>query len=196
MIYLIVLFSASFEAFDNKIESYSSLDEKNAVFELLRKKKYDAALSIATDRNLIGCIKFIKGDVEEGIKDIEESAAKGNIFSCELFLLFNLKVEEEELVKYIEKELGVYGDSTFSFKSSYIRYLVLPPESLYAENKLPDSVLYPYIIFKSGIKNLAKNPEKTQKDFESLIEKYPNSVPAIVARNILRAVKNKAEEKK
>jgi hypothetical protein len=193
MIYLIVLFSV---ASDNNVRSYSYIDKKDVVFELLRQKKYDAALSLASDKNLIGCIKFIKGDVEEGIKDIKESAAKGNIFSCELFLLFNLEVEEDELVKYIEKELGVYGDSIFSFTSPYIRYLALPPESLYSENKLSDSVLYPYIIFKSGMKNLKKNPQKTQKDFESLIEKYPNSVPAIVARNILRAVKNKAEEKK
>jgi hypothetical protein len=196
MIYLIVLFFASPGAFDNKTESYSPLDKKNAVYELLRQKKYDAALSLASDRNLTGCIKFLKGDATEGIQDIKESAAKGNIFSCELFLLFNLKVEKEELVKYIEKELGIYGDSTFSFESSYIRYLVLPPESLYTGNKPSDSVLYPYIIFKSGLKDLEKDPEKTLKDFESLIEKYPNSVAAIVARNTLRAVKKKVEETK
>lgn len=196
MIYLIVLFSVSSEASDNNIKSYSPLDKKNMVFELLRQKKYDAALSLASDRNLIGCIKIIKGNVTEGIQDIKESAAKGNIFSCDLFLLFNLKVEEEELVDYIKKELKVYGDSTFSFESPYIRYLALPPESLYAGNKLSDSVLYPYIIFKSGIKNLEKNPEKAKKDFEILIENYPSSVPAVVARNTLRAVKKKVEEKK
>jgi hypothetical protein len=193
MIYLIVLFSVTSY---NNIKSYSPSAEKNVVFELLRQKKYDAALSLATDRNLIGCIKIIKGDITEGMEDIKESAAKGNVFSCNLFLLFNLKVEEKELVKYIEKELGIYGDSTFSFTSPYIRYLALPAESLYVENMPHDSVLYPYIIFKSGLKNLEKAPEKTQKDFERLIENYPNSVPAIVARNTLRALKNKVEEKK
>jgi hypothetical protein len=193
MIYLIVLFSVTS---DNKIKSYSPSDKKNAVFELLRQKKYDAALSLASDRNLIGCIKFMKGNVAEGIEDIKESAAKGNIFSCDLFLLFNLKVEKKDLANYIKKELKVYGDSTFSFESPYIRYLALPPESLYIGNNLSDSVLYSYIIFKSGIKNLEKNTETAKKDFENLIENYPNSVPAVVARNTLRAVKSKLEEKK
>ncbi len=193
MIYLIVLFSV---ASDNNIKSLSPIDKKNAVFELLRQKRYDAALSLASDRDLIGCIKIMKGDVTEGIEDIKESAAKGNIFSCDLFLLFNLKVEKEELADYIKKELKVYGDSTFSFESPYIRYLSLPPESLYAGNKLSDSVLYPYIIFKLGMKNLEKYPETAKKDFESLIANYPNSVPAFVARNTLRAVKSNVEEKK
>jgi hypothetical protein len=192
MIYLILIFSV---ASDNNIKNHSPLDKKIKVFELLRQKKYDAALSLTSDKNLSGCIKIMKGDVTEGIEDIKESAAKGNIFPCDLFLLYNLKVEEEELADYIKKELKVYGDSTFSFESPYIRFLALPPESLYAGNKLPDSILFPYIIFKAGMKNLEKNPEMTKKDFESLIENYPGSVPAVVARNVLRAVKSKLEEK-
>jgi hypothetical protein len=180
MIYLIMLFSVTPET----------------VSELIREQKYDAALSVVSDKNLTGCIKILKGNIPEGIEDIRESAAKGNLFSLDLFLLFNLKVEEEELKNYIKKELRIYGDSSFSFISPYIRFLVLPPESLYVSNFSSDSVLYPYIIFKLGMENLEKNPENAEKYFKNLIENYPASIPAVVARNTLTAIKSKIEEKK
>ncbi len=189
MIYLILLFSLNSNILDGKdIKKYSPEERENITIELIRDKKYAAALSFSPNLNLTGCIKILKNEVTEGIEDIKESAAKGNIFSLDLYLLFNLYVSETDLKKYIRNELKIYPDSTFSYKSPYVKYLVFPPESLYNQNIPTDSVLYPYILFKSGMLNMEKNPKETKKYFEILIEKYPNSLPSIIARNTMRAL--------
>ena len=188
MIYLILLFSLNSNIFDGKdIKKYSPEERENITIELIRDKKYDEALSFSPNLNLTGCIKILKNEVTEGIEDIKESAAKGNIFSLDLYLLSNLDVSETDLKKYIRKELKIYPDSNFSYESPYIEYLVFHPDSLYNQNIPTDSVLYPYILFKSGMLNLEKNPKETKKYFEMLIDKYPNSLPAIIARNTMRA---------
>lgn len=189
MIYLTLLLSLNSNILDDKdIRKYSPEERENITIELIREKNYDAALSFSTNQNLTGCIKILKNEVTEGIEDIKESAAKGNIFSLDLYLLFNLNVSETDLKKYIRNELTIYPDSTFSYESPYVRYLVLHPDSLYNQNIPADSVLYPYILFKFGMLNMEKNPKETKKYFEMLIDKYPNSIPAIIARNTMRAL--------
>ncbi len=197
MIYLILLLSVNANVLDGKdVGKYSPEERRNIAIELVRKHEYDIALSLAPDQNLAGCIKILKGDTREGIEDIKESAAKGNIFSCDLYVLYKLEVEQKELTYYIRNELKIYGDSTVSFESPYLKYLALDPESLYAQNLSSDSLVRPYIIFKSGMVNSEKYPEKAKPYFEKLIESYPGSVPAIVARNILRAIERKIEKSK
>ena len=192
MIYLIFILSVDINSLNgNEAKNYSPEERSNLTIALIRERQYDKALSFAPDQNLLGCVEFLKGDIPNGIEHIKESAAKGNIFSCNLFILFNLKVKEEELAKYIEKELKVYVDSTFSFESPYIQYLTLDPKKLESKNTHTDSVTAPYFLFKSGMHNLDKNPEKTKLYFEKLLNLYPGSPPAIVARNILRVTERK-----
>jgi hypothetical protein len=191
MIYLILLFSFNAKELDIKnIKKYSPEERKNITIELIRQEKYAYALSFSPNQNLTGCIKILKDNLSEGIEDIKESAAKGNIFSCDLFILYNLNVGEKDLKNYIRKELDVSEDSTFSFDSPYVRYLAFHPESLYVWNIPSDSVLYPYIIFKSGMSSIEKDPEKTKKYFKILTDNYPNSIPTIIARNTLGALEN------
>jgi hypothetical protein len=92
------------------------------------------------------------------------------------------------LKEYIRNKLEISKDTTFSYQSPYVRYLAFHPESLYVRNIPADSVLYPYIIFKSGMVNMEKNPEKTKMYFKILIDNYPNSLPTIIARNTMRAL--------
>ena len=192
MIYLILLFSINTKAFDSKhIKKFSPDERKNITIELIRQKKYASALSIAPDKNLIGCIKILKGDLAEGMEDIKESAAKGNIFSTDLYLLSNLNVSNEDLKNYIKGELKVSPDSALSFQSPYVRYLSLRPESLYVHITPADSAFYPYIILKMGMINPEEKSEETKKYFEILIERYPNSLPTILARNIMRSLERK-----
>jgi hypothetical protein len=189
MIYLILLFSFNPKVLNSKdIKKYSPEERKKITIELIRQKKYDTALSFSPNQKLTGCIKILKDNFTEGLEDIEESAAKGNMFSCELYLLFHLKVGEADLKNYIRNELKIFPDSTFSYESPFVRYLAFSPESLYVQNMPSDSILYPYIIFKSGIVNMVKNPKKAKKYFEILIKDYPNSLPTIIARNTMRAL--------
>jgi hypothetical protein len=197
MIYLMLLFSFDLKALDSKdIKKYSPEERKKITIELIRQKNYALALSFSPDQNLTGCIKILKDNLTEGIEDIKESAEKGNLFSCDLYLLFNLQVGGKDLKNYIKKELDVSEDSTFSFDSPYVRYLAFHPESLYVWNIPSDSVLYPYIIFKSGMIDIEKDPEKTKYYFEILVDNYPNSIPAAIARNTLNALEKKTETQK
>jgi hypothetical protein len=190
MIYLILILSIELKSLESKdIRKYSPEQRQNITIELIRKKKYDMALTFAPNKNLTGCIKILKGDLPEGIEDIKESAAKGNLFSCDLYILINLQTGEKDLQNYIIEELGLFPDTTLSYKSPFARYLAFNPESLYVENIPSDSVLNPYVLFKSGMISIEKEPEKTEKYFEILLENYPNSLPAIIARNTIRALK-------
>ncbi len=189
MIYLILLFLLNSKTLDSKdIKNYSPEERRKITVELIRQKKYDAALSFSPNQNLTGCIKILKDKVTEGIEDIKESTAKGNIFSLDLYILFNLNVSKADLKNYIRSELKIYPDSTFSYQSPFVRYLTCPPESLYTQNIPADSVLFPYIIFKTGMANLEKDPKETKKYFKILIDNYPNSLPTIIARNTLGAL--------
>jgi len=192
MIYLILLLSLELKSLDNKdIKKYSPEQRRDISVELIKEKEYDIALSFAPDKNLTGCIKILKGDLSGGIEDIKESAVKGNIFSCNVYILFNLQTGEKDLKNYIKNELKLSLDTTFSYESPFARYLTSNPESLYIQNIPSDSLLYPYILLKSELINIEKKPEKAEKYFKILLNNYPNSLPAIIARNTIRALKKK-----
>jgi hypothetical protein len=188
MIYFILIFLFNSTHQDSKdIKNYSPEERRKITVELIRQKKYDYALSFSPDQNLTGCIKILNDQIPEGSEDIKESAAKGNIFSLDLYILLNLNVDGASLKNYIRSELKIYPDSNFSYQSPFVRYLTCHPESLYIQNIPADSVIYPYIIFKSGMVNLEKDPKKTRNYFKILIDNYPNSLPSIIARNTLGA---------
>lgn len=173
------------------IKKYSPQERRSITIDLISEKNYEKALYFAPDQNMLGCIKFLEGDIYDGIEHIKESAAKGNIFSCDLFILFNLEIEKEELVKYIEKELKIYGDSIFPFESPYLQYLTSTSEVSDPKNNYTDSIVEPYFLFKSGTFYSEKNPEEAKRYFDKLVNNYPGSIPAIVARNILRVIEEK-----
>lgn len=192
MIYLIIILSLNLNSLNIKdIKKYSPEQRREITIELIQRKKYDMALTFAPDKNLTGCIKILKGNSSEGIEDIRESAEKGNLFSCDLYILFNLQTEEKDLQTYIKRELKLVPDSTLSYKSPFARYLASDPESLYIQNIPSDSALNPYILFKSGMRNIEKEPEKAEIYFKILLNDYPNSIPAIIARNAIRTLKKK-----
>ena len=189
MIYFILIFLFNSKTSDSKdIKKYSPEERRKITIELIRQKKYDAALTFSADQNLTGCIKILNDNLPEGIEDIKESALRGNIFSLDLYILLNLNVDGASLKNYIRNELKINPDSNFSYQSPFVRYLTCHPESLYIKNIPADSVIYPYIIFKSGMVNLEKDPKKTRNYFKILIDNYPNSLPAIIARNMLGAL--------
>lgn len=193
MIYLILIFSVNISTIDSTDEKKYSPQERRAItIDLIREKNYETALSFAPDQNLIGCIKILKGDIYDGIEHIKESAAKGNIFSCDLFILFNLEIKEEEFKKYIEKQLNIYTDSTFTFESQYLQYLTLTLEMPSSKKTFTDSIIEPFFLFKSGMLASEKQPEKEKLYLEELVNSHPESVPAIVARNILRIIEEEA----
>jgi len=197
MIYLILVFAVNINTLDSKdVKKYSPEERRTITIDLMRKQNYEMALSFAPDQNLIGCIKILKGDIYDGIEHIKESAAKGNIFSCDLFMLFNLGIEKEELAKYIVKELKVYSDSVFTFESPYLQYLTLTSETADSKKTYTDSIVEPYFLFKSGMLNSDNHPEKAKLYFEKLVNNHPGSVPAIVARNILRVIEEKKKSRK
>ena len=188
MKYLILILLFNSKTLESKdIKNYSPEERRKITIELIRQKKYDYALSFSPDQNLTGCIKILEDRLSEGTEDIKESAAKGDIFSLDLYILLNLNVDRTSLKNYIINELKIYPDSTFSYQSPFVRYLTCHPESLYIRNIPADSVIYPYIIFKSGMFNLEKDPEKARNYFKILTDNYPNSLPSIIARNVLGA---------
>lgn len=190
MIYLIFILSLDINSLNSKdIKEYSAEQRREITIELIQRKKYDMALTFAPDKNLTGCIKILKGNLSEGIEDIRESTEKGDLFSCDIYILFNLQTGEKDLQNYIKRELNILPDTTLTYQSPFSRYLALQPESLYVQNLSSDSVLQPYILFKSGMINIEKEPEKTEKYFKILLDNYPNSLPAIIARNTIRALK-------
>jgi hypothetical protein len=195
MIYLLLLISVNISKSGIKdIKKYSPEERRTITIDFIREQNYEKALAFAPDQNLLGCIKFLQGDVYDGIEHIKESAAKGNIFSCDLFLLFNLEIEEEELVKYIEQELKIYEDSIFSFESPYLQYLTLTSTASDFKNNHTDSIVEPYFLFKSGAFSSEIHTDKAKLYFEKLVNNYPGSVPAIVARNLLRMIEEKKKE--
>lgn len=190
MIYLFLILSFNSGSLDiDGIKNYSPEERKNITIELIRQEKYETALMFSPNRNITGCIKILDDKFKEGIEDIQESAAKGNLFSVDLYLLFQLEVSKTDLKNFVRKELCVLKDSAVSYESPFTRYLVFSPESLYVCNISADSILHPYILFKSGMVNLEKDSEKATEFFEDLIENFPNSLPAVVARNTLRSLK-------
>lgn len=196
IVFSLLLLSVSASTIDiNDAKKYSPEERRNIAIDLIGEKKYEEALYFAQGKNLTGCIKILKGDIIDGMEDIEESAAKGNVFSCNLFVLYKLEVEQREIKTYIKRELEI-ADSTYSFESPYLRYLALDPENLYVQNSSSDSLMRPYIIFKLGMLYVEKNPEKASEYFGELIENYPGSAPAIVVRNMIRVIENKTERDK
>lgn len=192
--YFILILSFNINALDVKDARKYSPDERRIItINLIREKEYDMALSFAPDKNLLGCIKILQGNFLDGIEYIKESALKGEIFSCDLFILFNLKVEEKELVKYIEKRLEVYEDSVFSFKSPYLSYLTEDFNIGEIQNSYADSIVKPYIIYRSGIILPDEHPEK-KGYLERLLDSFPGSIPAVVARNIVGVFEKENED--
>ncbi len=192
MIYLILILSLNFNSLNTKdIKKYSPEKRREITIKLIQMNKYDMALTFAPDKNLTGCIKILKGAIAEGVEDIRDSAEKGNLFSCDLYILFNLQTGEKDLQNYIKRELDILPDTVLSYRSPFTRYLTLHPESLYVNNIPSDSVLSPYILFKAGIINTAKEPKKAEMYFRILLDNYPNSIPAIITRNSIRAFQKK-----
>ncbi len=195
IVFFLLLLSINASTIDIKdTKKYLPKERRNIAIKLIGERKYEEALSYAQDKDLSGCIKILRGNLIEGMEDIEESAAKGNIFSCNLFVLYKLEVEQEEISAYVRREFKI-ADSAYSFESPYLKYLVADPEILYIQNYSSDSLIRPYIIFKLGMLEVERKPERARKYLGELIEKYPVSVPAIVARNILRAIGDKIEKR-
>jgi len=190
MIYLFFLLSLDIKSSEIKdVQKLSPEQRRDITIELIKEKEYDLALSFAPDPNLTGCVKILKGNLSEGIEDLKEAASKGNIFSCDVYILFNLEAGETDIKNYVEKELKLAPDTIYSYESPFARFLASHPESLYTRSIPSYSMLYSYILFESGMINIEKEPGKAKEYFKILLENYPNSIPAIIARNIIGIIK-------
>ena len=185
MIYLFILLTITQNVKDRKeLQRLRAEEKKEILIDLLKEEKYKEALSLSDDLAVIGRIKILQGKTFDGLLDIEESALKGNVASCNLFLLSKMGVPLNDLKASIKMDFGV--DTTTTLSSPYTKYLVLTLESLKVELSHPDSLLTPFVVFQLGLKNIDKKEEKAKEYFQILLKEYPKSVPAIIARNLIR----------
>lgn len=185
MIYLFILLTITQNVKDRKeLQRLRAEEKKEILIDLLKEEKYKEALSLSDDLAVIGRIKILQGKTFDGLLDIEESALKGNVASCNLFLLSKMEVPLNDLKAFIKMDFGV--DTTTTLSSPYTKYLVLTLESLKVELSHPDSLLTPFVVFQLGLKNIDKKEEKAKEYFQILLKEYPKSVPAIIARNLIR----------
>lgn len=185
MIYLFILLTITQNVKDRKeLQRLRAEEKKEILIDLLKEEKYEEALSLSDDLAAIGRIKILQGKTFDGLLDIEESALKGNVASCNLFLLSKMEVPLNDLKAFIKMDFGV--DTTITLSSPYIKYLVLTLESLEVELSHTDSLLTPFVVFQLGLKNIDKKEEKAKEYFQILLKEYPKSVPAIIARNLIR----------
>ena len=193
MIYLLILFTIAQQDVIEKKEirqfQISIEESRKNIIELLGKDKYEEALAITNDPGMKGRIKILQGKTFEGLLDIEESAMKGDVESCNLFLLSKMGVGNSDIKVYIKMELGI--DSTLSLSSPYTEYITCPPESLLENLGEIDSLLAPFIIFRVGQIKLENSTEEAKDYFNRLIDEYPKSIPAIIARNLIRVIQEK-----
>jgi hypothetical protein len=167
-----------------ELQKLRAEEKKEILIDLLKEEKYKEALSLSDDLAVIGRIKILQGKTFDGLLDIEESALKGNVASCNLFLLSKMGVPLNDLKAFIKMDFGV--DTTTTLSSPYTKYLVLTLESLEVELSHTDSLLAPFVVFQLGLKNIDKKEEKAKEYFQILLKEYPKSVPAIIARNLIR----------
>ena len=170
-------------------ESAKSLIEnenKKIISILLSEGRFEEALKITDDPAISGRIKILQGKTFEGLQDIEKSALKGDVASTNIFLLSKMYVPLDELKSFIKLEFDI--DTNIILNSQYSKYLLYSPESLEVNLSKSDSTIAPFIIFLLGQKNSEKNPHKAKEYYEILLEEYPGSVPAIVARNLIRVL--------
>lgn len=185
MIYLFILLTITQNVKDRKeLQRLRAEEKKEILIDLLKEEKYKEALSLSDDLAVIGRIKILQGKTFDGLLDIEESALKGNVASCNLFLLSKMEVPLNDLKAFIKMDFGV--DTTTTLSSPYTKYLVLTLESLEVELSHTDSLLAPFVVFQLGLKNIDKKEEKAKEYFQILLKEYPKSVPAIIARNLIR----------
>ncbi|MBA7624117.1 hypothetical protein ES703_31521 [subsurface metagenome] len=185
MIYLFILLTITQNVKDSKELQRLRVEEKKEILiDLLKEEKYKEALSLSDDLAVIGRIKILQGKTFDGLLDIEESALKGNVASCNLFLLSKMEVPLNDLKAFIKMDFGV--DTATTLSSPYTKYLVLTLESLEVELSHTDSLLAPFVVFQLGLKNIDKKEEKAKEYFQILLKEYPKSVPAIIARNLIR----------
>lgn len=185
MIYLFILLTITQNVKDRKeLQRLRAEEKKEILIDLLKEEKYKEALSLSDDLAIIGRIKILQGKTFDGLLDIEESALKGNVASCNLFLLLKMGVPLNDLKAFIKTDFGV--DTTTTLSSPYTKYLVLTLESLEVELSHTDSLLAPFLVFQLGLKNIDKKEEKAKEYFQILLKEYPKSVPAIIARNLIR----------
>lgn len=185
MIYLFILLTITQNVKDRKeLQRLRAEEKKEILIDLLKEEKYKEALSLSDDLAVIGRIKILQGKTFDGLLDIEESALKGNVASCNLLLLSKMEVPLNDLRAFIKMDFGV--DTTTTLSSPYTKYLVLTLESLEVELSHTDSLLAPFVVFQLGLKNIDKKEEKAKEYFQILLKEYPKSVPAIIARNLIR----------
>ncbi len=192
MIYLLILLSTTQSAIDIKETRHLQIEKKQEkVIKLLRFEKYEEALSLTDEPGIKGRIKILQGKIFEGLLDIEKSALKGNVGSCTLFLLSKMGVGGNDLKAVVRSELGF--DSTLTFISAYTKYLMTSPESLLVSLNDSDSLLKPFIIFRIAEKFLDEEPLKSKEYLKRLPSEYPKSIPAIIARDLIRVIEEKLE---
>ena len=185
MIYLFILLTITQNVKDRKeLQRLRAEEKKEILIDLLKEEKYEEALFLSDDLAVMGRIKILQGKTFAGLLDIEESALKGNVASCNLFLLSKMEVPLNDLKAFIKMDFGV--DTTTTLSSPYTKYLVLTLESLEVELSHTDSLLAPFVVFQLGLKNIDKKEEKAKEYFQILLKEYPKSVPAIIARNLIR----------
>jgi hypothetical protein len=153
---------------------------------LLREEKFEEALKITDDPAVSGRIKMLQGKTFEGLQDIEKSALKGDVASTNIFLLSKMYVPLDELKSIIKFEFGI--DTNIILSSQYSKYLLYSPESLEVHLSQSDSTIAPFIIFLLGERNLEKNTQKAKEYYDALLDEYQGSIPAIVARNLIRVL--------
>jgi len=191
---LILLLSAQNLINEKMIQKLSPEKKMEMVVRLVKDGKYEEALSLCNDPGLRGRVKILKGETFEGLLDVKESAMKGDVGSCNLFLLSKMGSPDEDIKAFIKREYGI--DSNASVSSPYSAYLIFPAESLSAESSTPDSLLTPFILLRKGLINIDENPEEAKDYFSCLITAYPKSIPAIIARDLIRVVEEKISRQK
>lgn len=148
------------------------------------KGEYDKALALNPPDSLSGKIMILKGDFGNGFEKIKKSALKGNVLDCVLFVLSKMDVKKDDIAAFIRVEMDM--DTTINTDSPYIQYLSGKLMEEKDSVMKADTVLYPFVLFNKGFRELEESPVDSKKYLSELLSSYPNSIPAIIARNILR----------
>ncbi|MCK4528761.1 tetratricopeptide repeat protein [candidate division WOR-3 bacterium] len=187
MIYILLLLTTTQN--NTEIRKITPLGNKEPVIRLIKEKKYEEALRMSKNPGIKGRIKILNNETFDGFLDIKRSALKGNIPSCNLFILSKMDVPLNDITLFIQREFQF--DSTTAVSSPYTEYLLYPLTGISNSLSGVDSLLVPFIIYRLGEINLKGSPEKAKEYFNQLIREYPKSIPAIIARNLIRVIKEK-----
>lgn len=157
------------------------------ILNLVKEEKYDSALSISGNTELHSYIQILNGNTDEGLMDIKDRAKKGGITACQVFLLLKSGTTEEDVKSFIKFSLGI--DTTVQFSSGYPELLLFPEDTISVDTLNSDSTLVPYSLFIEGIEYLETEKKKAADIFKRLIERFPNSIPSIITRNLMSLIK-------